>query len=572
MTLGPAGEDQLTVFLDDAFSDIRNQALLLLMMLELKANQGTPIRCLACLSSRMPRVRLTAARALANFADPVAFLKFVTQLFNDRGEEQPWKISEDIVDTVAELIANADAHLKARTAQLLRTLGEKEPHAWNLAWSVHTARYAHQIATLRQQTRQPTPSNYTPAQLQELAFGAYVGLVREQGSAASKQERAGLVIRVRQTALNRILALATADAHYARAAQPVFVQALGDPNQAVRFQAFEQLQLLQMDGTALGAEALETGHTDLGIKGLELLGTSAKGGQGDKIIEQVMLTRGDNLALEAAKLLVARAGQTAVAIRALEAANDVVRQQAVQWLAAEYEKDKKAQEALRQALDSRYRTVRNRAAMELAGKKDAAAFSALVNLLNTAPDADTQNRATRALVTLGDPRVPDALIDRLENDPAGTAQLDELFKSIGKFRRPESAPRLLALFEKQPKWRNQAFEALLTISGYDQKIDEPEDDRPDQEWLEKQHPRHDTILAQLLDRCFTLGLPDLLRKLLPGARWARGKEVDPMLAVLAAHSDEKLRQTIMEAIGWRLRKRKGPAEPLIKARCNTRTR
>src|SRR5262249_28755261 len=89
LTLGAMGEDQLVVFLDDADEKIRNQALLLMMMLELKTHEGTPARCLACLSSRMPRVRLTAARALECFADPEAFLEFVVQLFNDRGDEQP---------------------------------------------------------------------------------------------------------------------------------------------------------------------------------------------------------------------------------------------------------------------------------------------------------------------------------------------------------------------------------------------------------------------------------------------------------------------------------------------------
>ena len=34
----------------------------------------------------MPRVRLTAARALENFADAAAFDTFVVQLVNDRGE------------------------------------------------------------------------------------------------------------------------------------------------------------------------------------------------------------------------------------------------------------------------------------------------------------------------------------------------------------------------------------------------------------------------------------------------------------------------------------------------------
>ena len=43
-------------------------------------------------------------------------------------------------------VKDGDTHLKARTAGLLRTLSEKEQHAWNAAWEVHTKRFAHQIA------------------------------------------------------------------------------------------------------------------------------------------------------------------------------------------------------------------------------------------------------------------------------------------------------------------------------------------------------------------------------------------------------------------------------------------
>ena len=55
-TLGPAGEDRLAVFLDDADEALRTRALVLLMLLELKAPKGAPARCLACLSARPARV------------------------------------------------------------------------------------------------------------------------------------------------------------------------------------------------------------------------------------------------------------------------------------------------------------------------------------------------------------------------------------------------------------------------------------------------------------------------------------------------------------------------------------
>ena len=171
--------------------------------------------------------------------------------------------------------------------------------------------------------------------------------------------------------------------------------------------------------------------------------------------------------------------QSPSAGRALEAAHEPLRRQAVAWLAAEYDKDPAARDQLRQALESRYQAVREAAALELATKKDPAAFDALVGLLKAAGDPNPQRRVIEALVTLGDPRAAGAFLDRVEDDPGGTALADELLAAVGRFRRPEVADRLLALLDKDRKRRDAAVDALLTISGYDQRIDDPEDERPD---------------------------------------------------------------------------------------------
>jgi ParB family chromosome partitioning protein len=570
LTLGPAGEDQVVVFLDDQDEAIRGRALLLLMLLELRHHIGTPARCLACLSSRLPRVRLTAARALEHFADPDAFLRFVAGLVNDRGEEQAWIIPRETVEMLADLLAFGEPQTRARTAGLLRHLEADRQDAWDQAWLAHAARFGAEVAALAQQGagRRPPPSQHTPEQLRELAFGAYIGLVREQGGAAARGQRAAAgpqVVRVRQTALGRVLSLAQAHPSYKEAAIPVLVQALGDPNQPVRLQAFEHLLALGMDPAALGAEALEAGHTDLGVKALEVLTAGAAAGRGEAVLEQVMRTRSDELAVEAAKLLAARRGPVAVAESALEAASEDLRQQAVGWLAAEYDRDAAAGKVLRQALASRYQKVRRRAALELATKKDPAAFDALVRILQETQDAGKLRRAAAALVTLGDRRAPGVLLDRLENDPAGTAPADDLLQSAGAFRLPESADRLLALAEKHPKWRKAALGAVVVVSGYDQPIGDPEEEGTDRRWLEKQFPRHDAVLARLLERCFALGDTALLRRLMPGARWAPGKDVEPVLVTLTTHADDALRQTAVEALGWRLRKRQGNADALLRS-------
>src|SRR5205814_6488641 len=103
------------------------------------------------------------------------------------------------------------------------------------------------------------------------------------------------------------------------------------------------------------------------------------------------------LAIEAAKLLRDRQGKITVAKKALDSVHEPMRLQAVEWLAAEYEASADAEKFLRGALESRYRKVREKAAVELAGKKDVAAVDALEKFLHEAHDAARQRAIIDAL-------------------------------------------------------------------------------------------------------------------------------------------------------------------------------
>lgn len=557
--LGDAGEDRLIAFLDHSDDHLRHSAQLLLMLAELTEPDAEPQRCLPCLASKNARSRLTAARAIESFADTTAFESFVVNLFNDRGDAPAWKIPAEIVRDVALLLATGGAQTKYRTVLLLAHLAEKEQATWDEAWGVHRKRFAQELQTLRQQ-RKPTAVAVDPQHMRQLAFGAYVGLVREQGGSSTTPA----IVRVRQTAMTRLVQMTEIDKTYADAAKPVLIQALGDPNQPVRFQAFEQLQTLGLDRTALGAEALAVGHTDLGVKGLELLsdGTSKK--EGDKVLEEAMLIRTDALALEAAKLLIARKNKTAVAEKGLTAAYEAMRRESVQWLAAEYANEPLAQKALRLAVTSRYPHVREAATLELATKKDPQAFEALVKLLGE-NDKNTQQKARTALLTLGDPRTPTALLDRIDNDPGKTAITNDLLKGAASFRKTEIVDRLVAYAERTESW-NPVYDALFVISGFDQAVLDHPDENPNKQWEQEQHPRHDAVLAKLLERILRNGHTNrLAANIFDGARWSRGNAVDGPLAQIANLADDGLRTTALTIMGWRLRKRNSSAEPLVKA-------
>src|SRR5262249_47995248 len=154
---------------------------------------------------------------------------------------------------------------------------------------------------------------------------------------------------------------------------------------------------------------------DVGVLGLTLLA----GDKGDakarrKVLEQVLLESTDGLEIEAGRLLAETAGWEAVHVSALEARSESARSQAIAGLAQLYEASEGARKALRGALASRFRAVREKAAVELGGKKDAAAFDALVAMLRSldggsapkppAAGAEGQKQAIDALLKLGDPR------------------------------------------------------------------------------------------------------------------------------------------------------------------------
>ncbi|QDV34780.1 HEAT repeat domain-containing protein [Tautonia plasticadhaerens] len=581
--LGDPGEPRLVVSLDDGDQATRNRALLLLLCRELKAPRGDASRRIAALSSRSPRVRLAAADALRSGHDPAGLLATVSRLVNDRGgqSEASWSVPEATVSAMADLLAIAPPIVRARAAsRLLPTIdpGVKESAALELACSALLERFAPGLDRAKADAPPSPAPTITPEALLERAFGAYVGLAREQGEATSKGKKGrpsptnvasqANAARVRRSALDRLRALADSDPSLVPAVVPVLVQALGDPSQEARLAAFDHLVALGLDATTLGAEALASGQTDVGTRGLERLrGASGDDDRGRSVLDQVMMSRKDDLAVEAARLLADRLGRPAVAAKAIESGFERLRLLAVSWLDEAVDSgDEPARDALRGALDSRYAAVRRAAALALADRKDPAAFEALVRLLGAAVDRGEQIRIVAALELQGDPRAPGALLDRLERDPAGTAAAEVLIPAAGRFRRPEDADRLLALMDLEKKWRPLAFDALLALSGHDQPVEDPNDDRPDdRRWMESQHSRRDGILASILDRCLSLGEPRLLQRAISPARWALGPEVDGPLALASSHPDDGPRHLALRAIGWRLRTRSGPAGPLLRA-------
>ena len=119
---------------------------------------------------------------------------------------------------------------------------------------------------------------------------------------------------------------------------------------------------------------------------------------------------------------------------------------------------------------------------------------------------------------------------------------------------------------EQPKHRRSAWTALLSISGHDQTIEDPEDKSGRiEEWEIRQHPRHDDVLANMMRAGYRLGEDRLLEKVMPAARWSRRSAVNSVLATLCEYSRPAVRHAAVEALGWRVRQRGAEVDALLGA-------
>ncbi len=207
--------------------------------------------------------------------------------------------------------------------------------------------------------------------------------------------------------------MARADAATADVVKPLLLLGLGDPAQPVRKLAFDSLAALGMSAAELGAEALAVGQRDVGVLGLALLAAD----KGDakarrKVLEQVLLGGTDGLEEEAGKLLAESAGWEAVHVAGLEARSPGLRAQSVAGPRAALRGERgRAQGAAGRAGVALPRGPREGRAG--AGRQEGR--GRLRRAGGHAPRTDAQKQAIDALGQLGDPRTPDALLDRLDD-------------------------------------------------------------------------------------------------------------------------------------------------------------
>jgi ParB family chromosome partitioning protein len=541
-------EDQLLALLDDPTPQASELALKVLVLHDW-AGSGFPDLLLAALSAQSPRVRLAVAQLLEVWSDEPALQSAVIRQLSQPSLPNPrkdlrWPLDPAVVRKLALAVRSCTGRDRVAALEVLARTGERANSTAEAAQAAALVAHRWELAVLRSQQRllaPPEPGPGAPAQLADLVYGTYAGLAAQVSSGEG----------VRVSAVLRLGKLQGTPDGLVDALLP----GLGDPAGAVRMASFEALRArLPLD--KLVAEVLASGQRDVGQAAMELWVDA----HGPGVLAPTLLERRDGLEMVALALHQERAGKLATARLALQSASPAARARATALLAEEgaegTERSLPARELLRTALDSPWSDVRQSAALALATLKDSAAEGALVALLRT----DQVHQAMSGLAQLGRPSAAHALLDRVEQDPEGTAPSWPILRLVGEMRLPEVADRLFGLAERRPELAGGALEALRVTSGHDQHVmlqpewgSSPGDPPPDQSWLRHQHPRHDALLAKLLRWHTDRGeLPALQQVRLP-ATWAQGPEVNGELVRMLGHGHAEIRRLGAGALRWRVR-------------------
>lgn len=568
IALGEKSLSQVLSFLDHKTENIRNYAFLALMMLEVGSNkpQGQPDHCLAGLSAESPEIRLNSAQALENYADPERFSNYVVELFNDRDEDKNMTVSAETIRELSCVLAQAPSWLRYRASYYLSLPDKlkkqkKRSELFEQSWNLFKSRYSKEIEGLKPRSSDQA-GNLDIVEIASLVFGTYVGLSRLQtGSNA---------VHIRQTALKRLFRLSIELPELSGAVRPVVVQALGDQNAVVRKQAFELFETLAVDINDLCSEALASGHRDIGALGFQKLLAGADFATGKQLLEQVLKSHDDGLEHEALQALSKQISDIEAYKLAFDARSESLRRDALLALAKRYE-EPEAAAALALALKSRAKSTRILAAQQLADKQDKAAFDMLGELLLSRNKSE-QSQAIQSLLRLGDARAAALFLDRIENDPAGTARVNELFKAVGDLRDASVVDRLLTSIKKNQN-RGYAFQAAFKITGYDQSIGE-ETGRVEHDGSihnkntsghELKHDLKPEILNSLLKVVTRIADDSKISSLLDSAKFCRDQVIEESLMPLASYPRGEVRNNALEVICWRARKRDGSVETIEKS-------
>lgn len=480
-----------------------------------------------------------------------------------RKQDDTWAIELEALQHISALLVFAPNHLKARLIQVLAAWDSRTSFKqWQAQLQAFNKRYQMELHQITIPTINETVSATTQQACEQQAFGAYLGLLRSESYGSAGY---GVDLNIRRQAVIGLGRLAQHSEEWRHSVIQSLLPALNHTQQIVRQQVLESLQALAVSPEVLGKAALAASQPDMAERGLKLLVANTSFGQVQPLLEQLVQSSEAMLATEAWKVLSTQVGLIKAAPFALQSYYLELRSTVVQQLAEALAKESQIADLLVQATKNDYRPSAIKAAASLLSHKHSEAVPALKHLLTHSQEASEQRLLVSLLKTVANQLVPEFLLEYLSN-PLLRLEPAPIYEAIANTRPERMAVPLLKRLSTHKTDSTAIIDAVLRISGYDQVIEDYEDERGDQRWLSQQYPRHDQVLVALLEALVVQQNTKRLSELWEGLRCAKVNPVldQALLTALPIVPSEVVPELVF-TIARRFYKRQGIETGLLQA-------
>lgn len=548
------------VSLQDALENSYTQssALIALFAFELLNHSDSPYLSTWALSLNEPEVQYLSAKLLSLYDDVDARWEVLrSYLIKTHLKEgaKSWDISIETLMNISVVLVHGDGHSKARTAKLLQCFDDRLPYKqWLLHYDKWQVQHQSLIGTL-QSKKGKEPTIKQKLVWQQRAFGAYLGLIRQESDYSSNMQL---------RALNALIALAKNVPELTESAESCLMALLNNHHYVLRHKAFEELQALGSDIQRLGDAATTSPQADIAKKGLLLLIEHYPVGKSKTLLEEMIGSDDMTLSNEAYQLYRDDQGLLAVAPFALESQNTELRSQVIDDLAIQYN-DEKVQQLLVGACQNSQSNIAIKSMEYLAKHQHPEAFNLNSKRLSTESNTKSQSLLIYALQLIKTENVAIFLLDYLLNNPLCQYNETKLLNIIANYRSRKTFATI-SIYLKSATSRSAVnfYKSLHVITGFDQYIEDFNEKTNDRSWIEKKYPFHEDLLLQLFQLLLDQKHHKEAANYWKGLAWMKDTQADQALADASNVIQTEYLHYIIEALAYRLKRRNGPAESLVR--------
>ncbi|MGL4187027.1 MAG: HEAT repeat domain-containing protein, partial [Thiotrichaceae bacterium] len=363
-------------------------------------------------------------------------------------------------------------------------------------------------------------------------------------------------------ALRALNTLAERDASLKPSVLSSLLTLINDEQQDIRQMAFDNLKTLGMDLALLGQTATTSPQSDIARQGLQLLVEHYPLKQSHSLLQSLLKSNHAILAPEAWKLYSEDIGFAQAAPQGLQSQWLPLREQIVGQLAEHYAKTD-VPALLVTAASNDYFKVALQAAQSLAQQQHPQVLAVLTALFERNISDAEKRSVLNIMRSLAGDAAAAWLLDYLHRKTLPEELLAPVYQTIMSQRPSRLFPALLQRLEQQPREAKELIKTLITLSGYDQPIEDYYDEQADKTWLQQQYPRHDLLLVQLFNHLIRLNYAKQASDLAPSLAWAQASEADAALRDALPVLSNELLKPIVEAIAYRAEKRGGSVAGLL---------